>query len=288
TVLTAEYPMKSVMESAERLQVQNDFFDVSVFPGQSWVDCEHSGASVVITSYIDIESLKKAYDSAYKIAEDFWNVRGSFKFDQNALFPAQAVQAAWNCDKNLTFLSDSGDNPTAGASGKRTDLLIEMQDHTVRNSVFGAVWDKDFAAFFWDKDIGYKNEMRLGENAQDRLFRFTLKYKGRILNWDGADGGRSVLVNTEGIDVIVTENRISIISPEIFSSTGVDIRKYRIIAVKLGYLYPKLAKVASTHYLALTNGESCVNIESLHFRNLGRPVYPIDKNAAFHCRKIIL
>ncbi|MHB8964177.1 MAG: M81 family metallopeptidase, partial [Saccharofermentanales bacterium] len=47
TVLTAEYPMKSVMESAERLQVQNDFFDVSVFPGQSWVDCEHSGASVV-------------------------------------------------------------------------------------------------------------------------------------------------------------------------------------------------------------------------------------------------
>lgn len=287
TVLTAEYPMKSIMESSERLQSRNGFLDVSVFSGQSWVDCEHSGASVVITSYNDVESRKNAYDTAYRIAEDFWNVRGSFEFDQNALFPTQAIQAAWSSGKNQTFISDSGDNPTAGASGRRTDLLIEMQNHSVRDCVYGAVWDKDFVEFFQDKDIGLSNKMRLGENTQERLFKCTLKYKSRILNWDGADGGRSVLVNTGGIDVIVTENRISLISPEIFASAGVDITKYRMIAVKLGYLYPKLAQVASAHFLALTNGESCVNIESLHFNKLGRSVYPIDKKATFPCRKMI-
>lgn len=281
TVLTSDEPMRNIMCMAEEVRKTFGFWDISVFPGQSWVDCAHSGAGVVVNSDGSSRSVERSLNAAIMISESLWEIRGSFVFKENALMPDKAVETAWCLDQNAVFVSDSGDNPTAGASSRRTDLLVEMLEYGVHDSVFGAVWDRDFVDFYRDKDIGYASEMKLGENFKNQKFNSKLKSKGKILNWDGVDGGMAVIAEIDGIDVIVTENRISIISVEIYRSVGIDINKYRLIAVKLGYLYPDLEKAAKAHYIALTNGESCVNIESLPFVKLGRPVFPIDRKAKF-------
>ena len=62
---------------------------------------------------------------------------------------------------------------------------------------------------------------------------------------------------------------------------GLDIHDYKIVAVKLGYLYPKLAAAAPKAVLAFTSGSSCVAIEKLKFREISRPMFPIDANTVY-------
>ena len=105
-----------------------------------------------------------------------------------------------------------------------------------------------------------------------------IKGKSRILGWDGEDAGKAVIIGIPGIDIIITERRCALISPEIFRSVGVNILNYKIIIVKQGYLYPKLAEISKRTILALTPGFSCEKIEKLEFHKIRRPVFPSDNS----------
>lgn len=278
TVLTDEPPMKDIMDLALKTQQENELLDLSVFSGQSWVDCAHSGASVVANGY----DSEVAFKSAQKLATAFWNKRFDFHFGENAMTPSDAVKVAMADGRNLVFISDTGDNTTAGASGKRVEMLEALLAEKAKNALFGAVYDTVFVDTVYEREIGDILTLKLGEseNGQNN-YQFELVHKGRILSWDGFDGGRAVVVRIEGVDVIVTEQRASLISPEIYRSIGIELEDYKIIVVKLGYLYPKLKEVARKSIFALSQGQSCVKIENLNFHNLPGKVFPIDQDACF-------
>ena len=57
---------------------------------------------------------------------------------------------------------------------------------------------------------------------------------------------------------------------------GLDMADYQVIIVKQGYLFPELRPMAKLSILALTPGATHQIIESLQYRKIVPPVYPLD------------
>ena len=52
---------------------------------------------------------------------------------------------------------------------------------------------------------------------------------------------------------------------------------YKIVVVKLGYLFQELKPFADREIFALSDGASCVEIEKLNLKKIIRPMYPLDE-----------
>lgn len=334
-VITECEPMKSIIDEGKRIENKPGILSVSVFNGQNWVDTPNTGSSVIVIPEKEKDA-RLALSEARRLAKMYWDARTEFKFQVDAFEPEKAVEEAMKAPEKLVFITDSGDNTTAGAAGDNTYLLKILMAKNAQNTLVGGITDSRAVKACDNLEIGDKIHLTIGaeldiEKSETVNVSCILKNKGNILGWDGEDGGKAVVLsfcdqdkseilsqeisseeskNRGGecqvdqvdqveqvgqvdqesknkctgqieskdidIDIIVTENRCALISPEIFNSMGVNIFKYRIVVVKLGYLYPKLAQIAQRAILALTPGASCEAIEKLEFQNIKRPVYPID------------
>ena len=65
-------------------------------------------------------------------------------------------------------------------------------------------------------------------------------------------GLRIAVLRVGGVDILLTEQRYSVISRKRINDTGLCYDDYRIIAVKLGYLFPDLAAQKPCSILAIT------------------------------------
>jgi len=286
-VITSSEPMKTIIEETEKIEKKSGILSACVFNGQNWVDAPNAGASVIVVPENE-KSAELAYNEALRLAKMFWNVRKEFKFQVDAFEPEEAVEEAMKAKEKLVFITDSGDNTTAGAAGDNACLLKIILSKNAENTLVGGITDSRAVEICDIKNIGDKVELTLGgeldvKNSESVKITCIIKNRGNILGWYGEDGGKAIVLTVErrSVDIIVTQKRCAIISPEIFESIGVNIHDYKIIVVKLGYLYPKLAKVAERAIFALTPGASCEAIEKLKFYNIRREVYPINRDLIY-------
>lgn len=281
-VITNSEPAKSIIKELQEMEKNKEVLSLSLFNGQPWVDSPNTGASVIA---IPLYDPKVAFESARYLARLFWKARKDFHFQVEALDPEEAINRALGIKGNPIFISDSGDNVTAGAPGDNTYLLKLLLKMGVRDSLVGGITDSRAIGACENLAIGERLDLLLGGEIDKRSeiveINGILKNKGRILGWDGEDAGRAIVISTNGIDIIVTERRCAFISPEIFNSIGINIFDYKIVVVKLGYLYPRLEEVSKHTIMALTPGCSCEAIERLEFHNIRRPIYPIDRDFAW-------
>lgn len=279
-VITDLPPMKEIMDMALEAEADPEMLDASVFNGQNWVDIPHAGASVVVTPKRDTAA---AHAHAAAIARRYWEVRGDFRFRGEAYEPEEAVDAALaHQGSGPVFLSDSGDNTTAGAAGDNTELLQVLLDKGATETAVVGVTDAPAVDRFYALEEGESLRVRIGgtlsKGSHTMEIEAQLIRKGRILGWDGFDAGRAVVVRCGGVDIVLTENRTSVTSPRILDSIGIGLEQYKILVVKLGYLYPELQKAALRHIIAFTNGVSSIKIEKMPFVNIPHPMYPFDRD----------
>ena len=95
-------------------------------------------------------------------------------------------------------------------------------------------------------------------------------------NWEGAQGADMVLVDVCGVDVVVTSKHVGCYDPEMMRALGVCPEKCKVIVVKLGYLEPGIRAIARRPIMVLTDGSTNEIFTRLPYRNLKRPIYPLD------------
>ncbi|MHB1484047.1 MAG: M81 family metallopeptidase [Saccharofermentanales bacterium] len=292
-VITAKPPMDEVINSAlDAEKADPNILSLSVFNGQTWADVAHAGASVVLSAKThDKRVIYECKNTAWK----YWSARESFHFQVDALEPETAVEYAMyeaGGMKKPIFISDTGDNTTAGAMGHNSGLLKILLEKKAGKALVGGIMNKRITDIFYKMEIGGKHTFFVGDrlieydsNAKDcdedhmdefLRVRGVLKWKGDILGWDNENAGKAVVICINGIDAVITENRCAFISPEIFASAGIDIFDYKIIVVKLGYLYPELEKVKGKAIMALTDGASCVSVDKIDFKKIRKPMFPMN------------
>lgn len=117
-VQTAQEPLKGLMESAENFaRTIPGMLSVQVFNGQPWIDEPYMGPNFVVTHESDTQ---KANECAEILARKFYDIRHDFKFEVETAEPEDAIHMAM---QEQVFISDSGDNTTAGASGDNAYML---------------------------------------------------------------------------------------------------------------------------------------------------------------------
>jgi microcystin degradation protein MlrC len=279
-VQTDNEPLKSIFRQADIVDTAPGFLCAEVFNGQPWVDSEYTGPSVIVVHENDGELALK---EAVRLARIFYDKRHEFKFEIEAIDAAGALEIAERSSLRQVYISDSGDNTTAGAAGDNAYMLNRAIAGNLKKSVLiGGIADHGAVAKCFSADTGDIVELTLGASldikSEQAGITGKLIHKGNILGWYGEDAGLAAVINTGNITIIITEKRTALIRPGIFESVGVNLDDYGIVIVKLGYLYPDLAKIAPKAILALTPGASTERLEDMGHINIRRPMYPLDDN----------
>jgi len=280
-VITENEPAKSLMMRQDAIQKETGALQITTCFGQPWVDTRWVGPSV--TAYAD--DLETARDAAGRVAKLWWDARAEFRFLTETCMPEHAFDIARKSEKKPVFLSDSGDNTTAGAAGDRAGMLNLALTEQQRILIAGLT-DAPAVEQAYRIGAGGRAEFTLGgtldhTHADVCQGMFEVVSLGQMLGWYGEDAGRRALLRHGTVDVIVTENRCAVISPEIIRTGGADVFAYDEVVVKLGYLYPALAEIAPRAVFVMTEGASTARVETIRYQNVPLPVYPADPETRY-------
>ena len=276
-VQTALEPLKGIMELAEECENRiPGMMCVQVFNGQSWVDEPYMGPSIVATHRWDENA---AAECAAMIARRFYDVRHEFGFQIEALEPMEAIYRAME-EPEQVFLSDSGDNTTAGAAGDNAYMINRIQRAGAKNVLIAGIADAAACEQCYQAALGDILTLQVGgsldASSESAVITGKLIHRGDIVSYTGGNGGPSATLDCGNMTVVVTANRAALCRPDIFASIDLDYSRYKIIVVKLGYLFPELAAQAKRAILAFTPGSSTERLQDMNMKNIRRPMFPLD------------
>ena len=279
-VQTALEPLKSIMAAAEEMEKTiPGMMCVQVFNGQPWIDEPYMGPNFVVTHESDPEI---ARECAKKLAKMFYDARYDFKFLIEALEPEEAIRRAMEAEEAQVFLSDSGDNTTAGAAGDNAYMLNRLMKLGVKNTLLAGIMDAAACDACYEAELGDTLTLTVGgslaADSEKATITGKLIHRGDILSYHGDNGGPSATLDCGDITVVITRNRAAMCRPDIFESIDLDYSPFKIVVVKLGYLFPELAERAQRAILAFTPGASTERLEDMHMKNIRRPMFPLDDN----------
>ncbi|MEG0934102.1 MAG: M81 family metallopeptidase [Clostridia bacterium] len=276
-VQTALAPLRGIMEEADQMENLPGMLCAQVFNGQAWVDAPYMGPVMVVTHEDDTAF---AQACARRLAQRFYRARYDFRFLIDALEPEEAVRAALNAPERQVFISDSGDNTTAGAAGDNAYMLNLLMRMGVKGALVAGIMDGAACDKCYQARIGDTLTLTLGgslaRDSQCATVTGKLVHVGDILGYTGDNAGPSATLALDGITLILTKRRAALTSLEIFESIDMDIRDFKIVVVKLGYLFPDLAAIAPRSILAFTPGESTERLKDMGHKHITRPIFPLD------------
>lgn len=266
-------PLRSIFHKLEKIETTHGILTASFFLGHSWSDAKNTGASVLVVPESN-EYVEAARMQASKLKNYIMNRRNQFSFNVLALSPEKTVQKSLLEKSKPIFISDSGDNPTAGAPGYNTVLLRKFKaiNQKKKRILFASILSRQAYNFLNNYKIGDKVAVEVGdhfdENSKPVLLKGKLKSRGFLLGITGDKIGKVHTVSSENIDVVITDKPNSFTTMEHFKQANVDINDYDIIVVKQGYLFDELAKVSDKNIFALTEGATHLLIDTLTYQNV--------------------
>jgi len=279
--MTEVEPMKTMIENLRQVEKLPNILSASYFLGFPWADTpENSVSSVVVT----LGNRTKASEIAKWLADRFWKSRYEFTFGTEAYPPNEAITKAIQSKDNPVFLSDSGDNPTAGAPGDNTNIIRLLNEHDQITSLN----QKPLVVAIVDPEACEKCKIRKSEKTKlflggkmDSIYSSPVEIecvtKKVIESW-GEQETDLVLVTSRKLDIIITSKRISIIDPKMLLDLGIRPEKRGLVVVKSGYLSDAYKRISARSILALTKGCTDAILSRLPFKNIERPMFPFDKD----------
>lgn len=268
TMLTAEEPLRSLEEETRRLEREADIYGANLFFGHCWVDAINTSASAVVSA----KDPARAAALAAELANKLWDSRHEYRFHIEAESAEECVRRALEAKEKRVFITDSGDNTTAGAEGSNTEILgLFLRENPQKKVCVAGITDSELIEKYWDAADGAEVSLPLAGGAEGRI-----KAHGEILGWAKEIIGRSLAVSVGNVDAIFTEKRSAFIEKGNFDHAATDLEAYDVVVVKLGYLFEELKPYADRELFALTDGASAVELEKLHLKNIMRPMFPLE------------
>ncbi len=279
-VLTAQSPLREIMDAAlEMERTIPGMLSVQVFNGQPWIDEPYTGPNFVVTHETNPELAKSCAD---QLANMFYRARHDFRFLIEAVEPEEAIRRAMTATESQVFLSDSGDNTTAGAAGDNAFMLNRLQKAGAKGVLIAGIMDREACERCYAAEIGDTLTLQVGGSLDPNSERATITgrliHRGDILSYQHDNAGPSATLDCGDMTVVITANRAALCRPDIFQSIDLDFTSFSIVVVKLGYLFPELAAVAPRAILAFTPGSSTERLQDMNLKRIRRPIYPLDDN----------
>lgn len=295
TLLTAEGPYADLINYG-RTRLTPDILNISILGGFAYADTPKNGLAIIVTARSGKAAAEKV---AREIAEYAWKDHHRYVPRLTSLEDAvaSAVRAGEDPGMSPVILADVADNPGGGANGNTTWILEALVKAGAKGAVLGIFNDPELA----------NEAMKLGEGARFRAVfnrtepdsfshRFEAEatvlrirdgdcvgrrgfYAGRRLNL-----GTTALLDLGGVKVVVISIRTQCADPVFLEMMGIDIGEARSVIVKSrGHFRAGFDEFFRPDQVIEVDapGLSSPVLSRFDFRHLPRPIFPIDRDAAW-------
>jgi microcystin degradation protein MlrC len=89
------------------------------------------------------------------------------------------------------------------------------------------------------------------------------------------------VVRVGDVEAVLAGGPTAFIDVDQFEACGIDPRKYKLVVVKEGYLFPGLTRIAPRYIMLLTPGAGDMRIERLPYILRQRPAFPFEPESPF-------
>ena len=276
---TRDEPAKHIYAAVPDVEERPGVLDAAIWVGYAWAD-EPRNRAVVVTTGWDEDAVAAG---AEKLARLFWNAHADFRFVAPTGSYAECLDTALRSDKRPYFISDSGDNPTAGGAGDvtwgLTQLLArpEFKDPSGPNVIYASVPGPEAVHAAVEAGVGGTVTVTAGAEV-DNLHAGPITLTGRVHSIKHGDRHAriEVVVQVGSVFAILTELRKPYHLERDFTELNLEPRKADIVIVKIGYLEPQLYDMASDWMLGLTPGVVDQDLKRLGHEQIRRPMWPFD------------
>lgn len=269
-------PAGSLYKMLEEIDNKAGILTASLFIGFAWADSPYTSTSVIVVAE-DKEYHDIALQQAAHLAQSVWDKREEFKPDAKTASIDESISMASAASENGIFISDSGDNVTAGAAGDIPIFLERLLAAKVKDAVVAGIADAEAVRRCQEVGEGGQLTMKIGGKL-DRINAKPLEVSGKVIKLDSSTQTTLAVIRVEGVDLILTKERRAFTTLGSFHNIGIDPLKRKMVVVKLGYLFPELRDNAKMSIMALSPGFSDLNMERLPFKRVRRPSFPLDRN----------
>lgn len=295
---TRDGPMADVMERARELENRDDILKVNLFPGFHQADIPEMGFSIPVVTDGNPEV---GQEVSREIAELVWNMRSEFIGDYPepaaAIAEAKALAADLDSDDGPIVLADVGDNPGGGGAADGTTVLRELIEQEVTNAGFAVICDPETIDQCLEAGVGERVTVSLGGKT-DNLHGDPIEEvdgyvktitDGEFVNTGpmgtGSENhlGRTVLLQCgteDGVNVILTENRMQPLDAEIWRHIGIQPERLDILVVKSTNHFRADYEPMASHVIPINSiGLVAMDPAKFEFSRIHRPMFPLDEMA---------
>ena len=273
-------PGRSLYAAVAPATAQEGIIDAGIWIGYAWADEPRNRATVMVTG----DDKDMVTRTAEYLAHHFWSVRNRFEFVAPTATLDVCLEKAIASDKKPYFISDMGDNPTAGGAGDVTWTITqllkreEFKTESGKSLVYASIPGPEFVAKAIAAGVGNKVEGTAGAKVDSR-YAPPVKLSGTVTSvyLDNPEN-KEVVVKIGSIYIIVTEKRKGFHYVREFEKHGINPKQTDIVVVKLGYLVPELFDIQADWMMALTLGGVNQDLLNLPYKRINRPMFPLDED----------
>jgi microcystin degradation protein MlrC len=282
---TTEGPMVKIFKKAYEMERDPAVVNVNVAGGFPFMDTEEAGFSVVVITNNDRELAEKY---AQQLSDFAWSLRREFL---KPLTPVpDAVRRAMEAKEGPVILADVADNPGGGGSGDGTVVLKTLLDMGAKDVGFALIKDPEAVDKAIKTGVGGMVTMMVGGKT-DKFHGPPIKITGRVRTitdgvflhkgpmGTGSKGeiGRSVVLQVNGVELIVSELKMAPNDPEIFRRHGIEPTEKKILVVKSrGHFRAGYEPFAKEIIEVDAPGVASPNLKQFPYKHVRRPLFPLD------------
>ncbi|WP_369243906.1 M81 family metallopeptidase [Streptomyces sp. R41] len=278
-------PAKSVYAAVDDVEAMDGVTDAAIWVGYAWADEPRNRAAVVVTGPSEVAVTA----GAERLARGFWEARHAFAFvaPTGSLDECLDEALASSPEARPFFISDTGDNPTAGGAGdvtwglERVLARPEFKDASGPTVIYASVPGPAAVEAAEKAGIGATVTVTAGAEVDDRhAGPLTMTGVVHAVRHGDRDAGTEVVLRVGSVYVIITRLRKPYHHEHDFTDLALAPRGADIVIVKIGYLEPELFDMSVGWKMALTPGGVDQDLARLGHRRIRRPMFPFDPEMA--------
>ncbi|MBD0421548.1 M81 family metallopeptidase [Streptomyces sp. TRM S81-3] len=272
-------PAKSVYAAVEEVEAAEGVTDAAVWVGYAWADEPRNRAAVVVTGSDEAA----VTTGAERLARGFWDARHDFAFVAPTGTLDECLDEALASTARPYFVSDTGDNPTAGGAGDVTWSLTqvlarpEFQEPSGPTVLYASLPGPAAVDAAVRAGVGATVTVTAGAEVDDRhAGPLTMTGVVHAVRHGDRDAQTEVVLRIGSVHVILTRLRKPYHYEHDFTDLSLNARTADVVIVKIGYLEPELFAMAADWKMALTPGGVDQDLTRLGHHRIRRPMFPFD------------
>lgn len=285
--VSTDEPLVSINKLLNEIEDDPRILSCSYHIGYLRHDSDKCGAGIIVVPN-GPEDEEYGKQKAQQIYDFVWERHKEFHFTGYADEPEIALEEMLKFNDSPCFLTDSGDNVTAGAPGENTFVLkqvLELKDFNSKNILLAMIVDKQLCvSYLKNKKVNEHVKFEVG--GQNNWFKEKIQLSGTVISMGDlhrhyheakvVGTGYAIKLDNIPVTVIIGDEPISFAERIQYEWCNVNLDAYDLIVVKQGYLYPELKAMAKHYVMSLTDGACMQRTEKLPYKYVSRPIYPLD------------